>query len=622
MSSYVDGIEVKVTAFDKSKEELKGWNIPEITVERMFEEYYPQVCFSYNVNTIKEECEDIIRTHKKRTYSAMKTQIAKDTYIYVDGMKAPYETGAKQDGYYINYCINDEDGMLDVSSYSIKEEDKNTGEVLFETEVDNKPNIVHDLYAYLDEYYAKYGKPTNIIDDETKTLIKGDENTIIPNDGSVEIIGRSAFEECEELTSIIISDGVKKICARAFEGCKNLKEVVISDSVEEIEFASFRFCSSLEKVVLPEKLRALESQTFLLCSKLKEITIPKNVEYIAPDAINNNDVLETINVDKDNKTFISKNNCLIDVKNKTLIKGTKNSIIPDDGSVTCIGKDAFCDVNIYNITIPNTIIEIADHAFRTKTLESLVIPKSVKRISAWCSYDNTKMYYEGSLEDWMKVEKCVDNIIFNDKFFIIIDGKETIETIVIPNSFSEITPNMLFCIKGIKKIIIEDGVSSICNSGFANCRDLETIVIPESVTKIEGKAFSLCFNLKEVIIPNGITNIEYETFKCCKNLVSITLPDTIQQIQDFSFEGCEELLSITIPKGIQKIGWRAFTGCKKLDVNYKGTKKDWENIDIEDCFDNNITIHCVDGDLVLKSKDDPYADCYGSDEDGENNLPF
>lgn len=595
MSSYVDGIEVKVTAFDKSKEELKGWNIPEITVERMFEEYYPQVCFSYNVNTIKEECEDIIRTHKKRTYSAMKTQIAKDTYVYVDGMKAPYETGAKQDGYYINYCINDEDGMLDVSSYSIKEEDKNTGEVLFETEVDNKPNIVHDLYAYLDEYYAKHGKPTNIIDDETKTLIKGDENTIIPNDGSVEIIGRSAFEECGELTSIIIPDGVKKICDRAFEGCKNLKEVVISDSVEEIGFAAFRFCSSLEKVVLPEKLKALASHTFLSCRKLKEITIPKNVEYIAPDAINNNDVLETINVDKDNKTFISRNNCLIDVKNKTLIKGTKNSIIPDDGSVTCIGNDAFCDVKIDNITIPNTITEIAKHAFCAQTLESLVIPKSVKRISVWCSYENTRLYYEGSLEDWMKVEKCFGTTFFNDIFFITIDGKETFETVVIPNSFSDITPNMLSGIKGIKKIIIEDGVSSICNSGFANCIDLETIVIPKSVTKIGEQAFYFCKNLKEVIIPDGITDIDYKSFTLCKNLVSITLPDTIQQIYDFSFDGCEELLSITIPKGIKKIGWCAFAGCKKLNVNYKGTKKDWENIDIEGRFDNKITVHCTDG---------------------------
>ena len=47
MSSFCDGIELKVTGFDKTEEEVRarGFELPEISYITCFEQYYPQTCF-------------------------------------------------------------------------------------------------------------------------------------------------------------------------------------------------------------------------------------------------------------------------------------------------------------------------------------------------------------------------------------------------------------------------------------------------------------------------------------------------------------------------------------------------------------------------------------------------
>ena len=64
-------------------------------------------------------------------------------------------------------------------------------------------------------------------------------------------IGEHAFEDCRDLTSVTIPEGITAIGERAFRGCKGLRSITIADSVTSIGGAAFSFCSSLRSIPSP-----------------------------------------------------------------------------------------------------------------------------------------------------------------------------------------------------------------------------------------------------------------------------------------------------------------------------------------------------------------------------------
>ena len=59
--------------------------------------------------------------------------------------------------------------------------------------------------------------------------------------GTVKRIERWAFDECENLTAVILDEGIQAIEAFAFP-CGKLKEIVVPDSVCEVAGAAFGQC--------------------------------------------------------------------------------------------------------------------------------------------------------------------------------------------------------------------------------------------------------------------------------------------------------------------------------------------------------------------------------------------
>ena len=175
-----------------------------------------------------------------------------------------------------------------------------------------------------------------LIETNTKTLLAGCKNSVIPTDGSVTSIGNYAFIGCTSLTSITIPDSVTSIGDNAFSYCKSLTSITIPDSVTSIGHDAFNGCT----------------------------------------------VLESITVADGNSVYHSNGNCLIETNTKTLLAGCKNSAIPTDCSVTSIGEEAFCDcTSLTSITIPNSVTSIGERAFLNCTsLTSITIPNSVTSI--------------------------------------------------------------------------------------------------------------------------------------------------------------------------------------------------------------------------------------------------
>lgn len=108
----------------------------------------------------------------------------------------------------------------------------------------------------------------------------GDKILRIVIEEGVTYIGVSAFNSCDEATSVTIPDTVTKIGHGAFDACKSLTDVTLPEGIVSIDSSTFNTCYSLTSVTLPDSVERIEKLAFGLCRALTSITIPKNVKSL------------------------------------------------------------------------------------------------------------------------------------------------------------------------------------------------------------------------------------------------------------------------------------------------------------------------------------------------------
>ena len=82
--------------------------------------------------------------------------------------------------------------------------------------------------------------------------------------------------------------------------------------------------------------------------------------------------------------------------------------------------------------------------------------------------------------------------------------------------------------------------------------------------------------IKQVTICEGITRIGWYAFSYCYNLNHVEFPSTLKIIGSNSF-ATTGLKNIVISIGITEIEYGAFDNCNGLNIQYEGTKADWDN---------------------------------------------
>ena len=110
-----------------------------------------------------------------------------------------------------------------------------------------------------------------------------DNIVVIPstyNDLPVTSIGQYAFEQCTNLTKVVICDNVTRIDAEAFEGCSNLTSAILGKGVTFIGESAFRECTSLTSINIPDGVTEIDEYAFCDCTSLTTISIPVSVTWM------------------------------------------------------------------------------------------------------------------------------------------------------------------------------------------------------------------------------------------------------------------------------------------------------------------------------------------------------
>ena len=87
-----------------------------------------------------------------------------------------------------------------------------------------------------------------IIETERKVLFIGCRTSVIPADGSVTVIGNSAFYDCSKLNTVDIPSTVTKISNAAFKDCENITTVILPAALTYIGDNAFQRCANIDTV--------------------------------------------------------------------------------------------------------------------------------------------------------------------------------------------------------------------------------------------------------------------------------------------------------------------------------------------------------------------------------------
>lgn len=392
-----------------------------------------------------------------------------------------------------------------------------------------------------------------------KVIINADGSRSFVADGKTYILTNDGF--------LFVSESGRYILTAYTGGDES---VTLPSDINGSAYVIYRM-RGVKNVIIPDGITSVDAEAFYGCTTLTGITLGKDVGSIGRNAFWGCDALESISVAAGNKTFHSKDNCIIETKSKCLVVGCKSSVIPNDTSVSEIGEYAFAGCNgLTSVTIPTNVTKIGAGAFADcRGLMSIVLSSGAESVDS-TAFDYSAYYHTAS--NWKN-----DALLIGDYLISVrssIAGEYT----------------------------VPDGVRYIADGAFAWCGGLESVTLPDSVIRIGARAFASCTELTTVKLGKGLQRIGQSAFEGCVKLGKITLPDSVLSIGDSAFKYCTGMTSILIGKSVSSIGKEAFSGCLKLtNITYTSNKTMWGRITKGDDWNANTgayTVYCTDGNVA------------------------
>lgn len=323
------------------------------------------------------------------------------------------------------------------------------------------------------------------------------------------------------------------------------EEIILPQTLKAIDSYAFSMLDAVKKLVIPDSVETIGDGAFSNCSALESITFGSGIREFGINPVSGSFALKEMTFRSGNPKFVCVNKCIIDVTTKTLKFGIDGAVIPNDGSVEHIEREAFRAVRFLGKTviIPDSVKTIGQQAFMSCSFSAVKIGSGVETIG------------DGAFE------RCA--------FFT---------EIIIPPNVKKIENCAFLKCESLETVVLNEGLEIIESSTFADCTKLENINIPSTVTSFGSNVFGKCKNLVTIAIPGSIKVVQGSTFYQCSNLKYIFFMEGVEMIASNALSGCNRLEYVVIPKSMKSLGDKNFVSSKLTKIYYGGLPADKENL--------------------------------------------
>lgn len=306
-------------------------------------------------------------------------------------------------------------------------------------------------------------------------------------------IGEGAFNDCPDLNTLTLRDGIVSIGHYAFQDCPSLTgELYLPETIEDFPLTVFDDCPGFTSVVFNSNYAL--TVNFEGSQVLQSATFGGNTMNVSTDTFRDCTALTEVTLSDD---------------------------------ILTINNSAFAGCTaLTQIDLPDGLRNIYSSAFEGSGLKSVSIPDSVTRMDGnifkGCA-DLVEAYVGSGIT-------YLDNKIFQ--------GCTALEKVTLAN-VQELTYGCFADCTALESIELPQTTQIIGQNVFKNCTGLTRLVIPASVTTFHNSPFTGCTNLSEIVFEGDAPRFAFNAFQDITATITYPLDNptwTEDVMQDYEGE--------------------------------------------------------------------------------------